>query len=137
MAADPRFSGTQQRARARLFGTDDDKVNRLAAQAAEAVRIQRAKEDQRSGVANRNLRALSGAPVREEMPPLLPFDSSRVDEAGYSHASHTLYVRFVDGTPWQYNNVEPNIWRNFRRSASPGRFINRVLNNYSYGRSNF
>lgn len=136
MAA-PRFSPTQAAARARLFGANDDEVNRLAERAAEQVRIQRAKEDRRAGVVARNLRALSASPIKEDLPTMLPFDSSRVAEAGYSPASHTLYVRFNDGTPWQYNNVEPNVWRNFRRSASPGRYINRVLNNYSYGRSNF
>lgn len=132
-----RISPTQQRARERAFGQGIDDVNRLAEQASEQVRSTRAKEDARAKVARRNLRALSVAPVKEDLPPLLPFDSSRVSEAGYSSASHTLYVRFKDGTPWQYNNVEPNVWRNFRRSASPGKFINRTLNNYSYGRSNF
>lgn len=84
----------------------------------------------------RNLRALSIAPVREELPNFLPFTSTRVAQAGYSSRSHTLYVKFVDGTPWAYYGVEPNVWRNFRRSASPGRYINRVLNNYSYSPSN-
>lgn len=83
----------------------------------------------------RNLRALQAEPVVEPMPTMHAFDSTRVAEAGYSTASRTLYVRFKDGTPWQYNNVEPNVWRNFRRSQSQGKFINRVLNNYSYGRS--
>ena len=134
--ADPLISQLQARARARLFGSDADEVNRLAEKAAEQVRIQRAK-DERQAVAARNLRALSAAPIKEPLPNMLPFSSSRVAEAGNSRDSHTLYVRFVDGTPWQYNNVEPNIWRNFRRSASPGRYINRVLNQYSYNRSNF
>lgn len=115
----------------------DDELGRLAARATEKVRSLRAEEDKRQGVTRRNLRALSVAPIKEPLPPMLPFESSRVAEAGYSSKSHTLYVRFADGTPWQYNNVEPNIWRNFRRSASAGKYINRVLNNYSYGRSNF
>lgn len=85
----------------------------------------------------RNLRALQAEPVVEDLPRMLPFNSTRVAQAGYSTTSRTLYVRFQDGTPWQYNNVEPNVWRNFRRSQSQGKFINRVLNNYSYGRSTF
>lgn len=127
---------TQRRARARAFSQDTD-FEKLAEQAAERVRTMRAKDDQRATITKRNLRALSVAPVKEPLPQMLPFDSSRVAQAGYSNDSHTLYVRFVDGTPWAYYNVEPNVWRNFRRSASAGRFINRVLNNYSYGRSNF
>ena len=84
-----------------------------------------------------NLRALSRAPIREDLPPMRDFDSSRIAEAGYSSASHTLYVRFVDGTPWAYYNVESRVWRNLQRSASPGRFVNRVLNNYAYGPASF
>lgn len=114
-----------------------DDVNTLAERAATRVKQLRSEQERQSGVSRRNLRALSGAPIKEEIPRMLPFDSSRVAEAGYSYRSGTLYVRFQDGTPWQYNSVEPNVWRNFRRSASPGRYINRILNNYSYGRSNF
>jgi hypothetical protein len=115
----------------------DDELAKLAENAAERSRAARGREQQRQGQVRRNLRALSIAPVREDLPEMLPFDSSRVAEAGYSSDSHTVYVRFADGTPWAYYNVEPNVWRNFRRSASAGKFINRVLNNYSYGRSNF
>jgi hypothetical protein len=111
---------------------------RAAPEAARAVKgSRRAVPDAQASINRRNLRALSIAPIREDMPNLLPFDSSRVLQAGYSPRTHTLYVRFVDGTPWAYYNVEPNIWRNFRRSASPGRYINRVLNSYAYGPSNF
>ena len=49
----------------------------------------------------------------------------------------TLWVVFRDGTPWEYENVPNNVWRNFRRVKSPGRFINRVLNNYDYHRGEF
>lgn len=69
------------------------------------------------------------------------FISSRVLEAGYDSESARLFVRFVKprpmGTPWIYENVPPNVWRNFRRSESPGRYINRVLNNFNYHRGNF
>lgn len=61
------------------------------------------------------------------------FDSSRIAEAGYSSQSHTLYVRFKDGTSWNYYGIEARVWKNLQRSASPGRFVNRVLNNYAYG----
>lgn len=68
------------------------------------------------------------------MPTMLPFDSSRVALGGYSAQSGRLYVTFQDGTPWVYEGVERSEWRNFRRSASPGRYINRVLNNKNYYR---
>lgn len=69
----------------------------------------------------------------------LPFDSSRVSEAAYSSASGQLFVRFQRPTPGQdeyvYEGVEPSEWRNFRRSASPGKYVNRVLNSKDYHRS--
>lgn len=61
----------------------------------------------------------------------------RTLEAGYNAGERTLRVVFRDGTPWEYYGVEPVIWQRFKRSASPGRFINRVLNNYPYGRGDF
>jgi hypothetical protein len=57
--------------------------------------------------------------------------------AGYDSKGRVLRVRFRDGTPWEYFDVPPNIWQNFKRSKSPGRFINRVLNNYEYSRGEF
>jgi hypothetical protein len=69
--------------------------------------------------------------------PWYPFSSSRVSEARYDKGLQQIHVIFRDGTPWVYDGVEPNIWRNFRRSASPGRFINRVLNGYTYYRGGF
>lgn len=48
-----------------------------------------------------------------------------------------LRVRFRDGTPWEYYNVPSSVWQRFKRVQSPGRFINRVLNNYEYGRGDF
>ena len=64
------------------------------------------------------------------------FDSSRVVEAAYDPQEERLYVRFVKpqpgGTPWTYEGVPPNVWANMKRSTSPGRFVNRVLNNYNY-----
>lgn len=65
----------------------------------------------------------------------------RTLQAGYyrdrDESTGVLRVRFRDGTPWEYHDVPPNVWRNFRRVKSPGRFINRVLNNYPYGRGDF
>jgi hypothetical protein len=64
------------------------------------------------------------------------FDSSRVREAVYDREHQRLYVRFVKpepvGTPWTYEGVPENVWRNFKASKSQGKFVNRVLNQYSY-----
>ena len=80
------------------------------------------------------------------MPQIDPTPSSnppkpRTLRAGYikerGAGEGTLWVVFRDGTPWEYYDVPQNVWRNFRRVKSPGRFINRVLNNYDYGRGDF
>lgn len=57
--------------------------------------------------------------------------------AGYDKQDHRLDVRFRDGTPWSYYNVPPDVWRSFRRTRSPGKLINRTLNNFPYGRGDF
>lgn len=63
-------------------------------------------------------------------------ESTRIATAGYDVDSQRLYVLFhkpfPGGTPWTYEGVPPNVWRNLKRSESPGKFVNRVLNNYNY-----
>ena len=54
--------------------------------------------------------------------------------AGYSSDTKTLRVKFRDGAIYEYYDVPPNVWRNFQRVKSPGRLVNRTLNNYAYSR---
>lgn len=69
----------------------------------------------------------------------------RTLEAGWERVSdpnHPAYpgilrVRFRDGVAWEYYNVPSTVWQRFKRVQSPGRFINRVLNSYPYGRGDF
>lgn len=58
----------------------------------------------------------------------------RTRGAGYSRDTQTLRIKFRDGAVYEYYDVPPNVWRNFQRWVSPGRGVNRVLNNYSYAR---
>ena len=58
----------------------------------------------------------------------------RTQAAGYSRDTQTLRVKFRDGAVYEYYDVPPNVWRNFQRVKSPGRAINRTLNNYTYAR---
>ncbi len=60
----------------------------------------------------------------------------RTQAAGYTPETQTLYVKFRDGALYEYYDVPPNVWRNFQRVKSPGRAVNRVLNNYAYARRN-
>lgn len=61
----------------------------------------------------------------------------RIRDSNHPAYPGILRVRFRDGTPWEYYNVPSAIWQRFKRVQSPGRFINRVLNNYPYGRGDF
>lgn len=68
--------------------------------------------------------------------PWKEMDSSRVAKARYDSGARQVQVVFSNnGAPYVYEEVPSNIWRNFRRSASPGRFINRTLNNFPYYRN--
>ena len=57
--------------------------------------------------------------------------------AGYDAKTQTLRIRFRDGVGYEYYNVPPRVWRNFKRVKSPGRAVNRVLNNYEYSRADW
>ena len=67
----------------------------------------------------------------------IQMSSSRVQQARYDSGLQQIQVVFRDGTPWVYDSVPTNIWRNFRRTSSPGRYINRVLNGYAYWEGSF
>lgn len=58
----------------------------------------------------------------------------RTQAAGYSADTQTLRVKFRSGAVYEYYDVPNNVWRNFQRVKSPGRLVNRTLNNYSYAR---
>lgn len=61
----------------------------------------------------------------------------RTVAAGYDPVAKVLRVRFRGGEGYEYYDVPANVWRNFRRVRSPGRFINRTLNNYDYSRTDW
>lgn len=47
--------------------------------------------------------------------------------AGYDARTRTMRVRFRDGAGYEYYNVTPQTWQNFKRVKSPGRAINRYF----------
>lgn len=58
----------------------------------------------------------------------------RTAAAGYDKATRTLRVEWGDGgVAYNYYDVDPAEWRGFRRAKSPGRYINRRLNDHTYG----
>lgn len=54
--------------------------------------------------------------------------------AGYAADTDVLTVKFRDGAVYEYYDVPQNVWRNFQRVKSPGKAINRTLNQYAYAR---
>lgn len=75
----------------------------------------------------------TAATERESRPgPWVAMNSSRLTEARYDRGLEQVHVRFREGAIYVYDGVPENIWRNFRRSASPGKFVNRVLNGFTY-----
>ncbi len=66
-------------------------------------------------------------------------DSSRVGRMRWDGAQSgkglgMVQVTFRDGTNWIYREVPQPVWDNFRRAKSPGKFINRTMNQFPYGR---
>jgi KTSC domain len=58
----------------------------------------------------------------------------RTVAAGYDPVLQRLRIEWGDGGPaYNYYNVPPQIWESFLDAPSPGRYINAVLNYFSYG----
>jgi hypothetical protein len=61
--------------------------------------------------------------------------SSNVQSVGYEPQSGTLEVEFVVGTIYQYYGVPQNIYEQFMREPSKGRFLNTYIKNqYAFSR---
>jgi hypothetical protein len=61
--------------------------------------------------------------------------SSNVQFVGYETQSGTLEVEFVVGTIYQYYGVPQNIYEQFMREPSKGRFLNTYIKNqYPFSR---
>lgn len=72
---------------------------------------------------------ISYAPTRTSDP-----SNPRTSGAGYDPATQRLMVEWGDGgTPYYFYDVTAQEWDGFRKAASPGKFINTVLNAKNYG----
>jgi hypothetical protein len=60
----------------------------------------------------------------------------RTLQARYSSRAQRIEVIFREGSPaspsatWHYDNIPPELWTQFKRTESPGRFINSTLNGW-------
>lgn len=71
----------------------------------------------------------SVAPTRTSNP-----GRPRTVAMGYDYGTDTLRVQFREGAVYDYFDVTTAEWWRLKRSASPGRFINRVLPGHEYTR---
>lgn len=56
-----------------------------------------------------------------------PVDSSVVLSIGYDDQRHILKVRFRNGRTYYYLSVPRNVYRQFIRAASAGKYLNEVI----------
>lgn len=70
-----------------------------------------------------------------DLGPWVELASSRCDATRYDHATKDLQVSWINNK-WHYvttyHNVGYEVYRRLTRSASPGKFVNNVLNGYGY-----
>lgn len=59
-------------------------------------------------------------------------DSSMIKKAMYNFATNSLKVEFNTGALYEYANVDPQIYEEFCKAESQGKFFNeKIKNNYS------
>jgi hypothetical protein len=58
-----------------------------------------------------------------------PIASTNVASVGYDEASQTLEVEFVNGTVYQYYNVDSGLFESFMQAPSKGQFLNQNIKN--------
>lgn len=79
---------------------------------------------------------IRGGPVQLTYYPTRTSNPSdpRTAAAGYDAQTRTMRVSWGDGgKAYNYYQVEPQEWQRFKRSASPGKLINRFFNFKPYG----
>lgn len=95
-------------------GRDDDEAKFLEEQG----------DEQRGGEV-----AITVEPTRTSNP-----GRPRTTGMGYDYGTDTLRVVFREGAVYDYFGVSTAQWWRMKRSASPGKFINRVLTGHEYTR---
>lgn len=64
-----------------------------------------------------------------------PVASSNIVAVGYDEPSQTLEVEFLNGTVYQYYNVELALFEQFMTAPSKGQFLSTYIRNaYPYSR---
>lgn len=65
-----------------------------------------------------------------------PVASSNLVSVGYDESSQTLEIEFLNGTIYQYYNVDIGLYNQFMNASSKGQFLNTYIRNaYPYSRT--
>lgn len=68
-----------------------------------------------------------GAPNEQVEPTapleMYPVDSSHISEIGYDENAQTLFVRFINGSLYEYYNIPPDIYDNLLYATSKGSYL--------------
>lgn len=64
--------------------------------------------------------------------PQIPVSSSNVRSAAYDDDFHRLYVEFLNGSVYAYDDAPPAIWISFLNAVSKGSWVNLVLKRGGY-----
>jgi hypothetical protein len=80
--------------------------------------------------------AIRGGPVEITVAPTKSTNPRRprTRAMGYDYETDTLRVVFREGAVYDYFGVSTDEWWRMKRSASPGKFIKRVLDGHEYTR---
>lgn len=96
----------------------------------------RGRDDEEAKFREQEAEDQRGGPVRITVAPTKTSNPSRprTRAMGYDYGTDTLRVVFREGAVYDYFDVSTAEWWRMKRSASPGRFINRVLAEHEYTR---
>lgn len=62
--------------------------------------------------------------------------STNISSAGYNEAAEILEIEFMNGTVYQYYNINISVYEQFRQASSKGQFLNTYIRNaYPYSRA--
>lgn len=102
----------------------------------ESTMYVRGRDDEEAKFLEQDSESNRGGPVNISVAPTRTSDPGRPRTVamGYDHATDVLRVVFREGAVYDYFGVSTQEWWRMKRTASPGKFINRVLATHEYTR---
>jgi hypothetical protein len=70
-----------------------------------------------------------------ELPEFIPVSSSNVESIGYSESTESLFVKFLNGSIYEYKNVPKMEYEQLMAAPSIGSYMHRnIKGSYTYER---